>query len=172
MNVEPIDAQQQQHVRTTTLECLQRAETLFELEHRPVPVSFDLRGRAAGMYRVRRNQAVIRYNPYIFSRYFNHGLQATVPHEVAHCITDRIFGLANVRPHGKEWQTVMRALGAEPRASMHLDLAGIPLRLQRRFAYQCDCTVHQLSSCRHNKIAAGKARYLCRRCGAVLVPAS
>jgi SprT protein len=171
VTIHPIDAQQQQQVCATTLECLQHAEGLFDLRHRPIPVSFDLCGRAAGMYRVSRRKPLIRYNPYIFSRYFEHGLQVTVPHEVAHYITDRLFGLSNVRPHGKEWRSVMRALGAEPRASARLDLTDIPLRRQRRFAYRCDCAVHQLSSCRHNRIINKKARYHCRRCGEELVVA-
>lgn len=160
---------QRRRVCSATTECLQRAERLFDLEHRPIPVIFDLSGRAAGMYRVRRRQAVIRYNPYILARYFDHGLQATVPHEVAHYITDRLYGLARVRPHGREWRAVMLALGAEPRASACLDLSGLPQRRQRRFTYRCDCATHHLSTCRHNRIAAGRARYHCRGCGAELV---
>ncbi len=172
MTVKAIGGSQQLQVSTATLECLQRAEALYDLGHRPIPVSFDLRGRAAGMYRVRCRQPLIRYNPYIFARYFEHGLQATVPHEVAHYITDRLYGLDKVRPHGEEWQSVMRALGAEPRASVRLDLSGMPLRRQQRFAYRCDCTVYQLSTCRHNRIIKGAARYHCRLCGVALTPAS
>jgi SprT protein len=167
-----IDALQQQQVRQATLACLRRAENLFRLGHQPVPVLFDLTGRAAGMYRVRRRQAVIRYNPYIFARDFDHGLQTTVPHEVAHYITDRLYGLAHVRPHGREWRAVMQALGAPARATCSLDLSGLPLRRQRRFAYSCACTTHQLSSCRHNRVTAGRARYYCRSCGSELVAAS
>jgi SprT protein len=169
VTVAPIGESQRDQVRAVTLACLQRAESLFRLGHRPIPVRFDLAGRAAGMYRVSRRQAVIRYNPYIFARHFDHGLQATVPHEVAHYITDRLYGLAHVRPHGAEWQEVMRALGAEPRASARLDLSGIPRRRQRRFAYHCGCTTHQLSACRHRRVVGKTARYLCRRCGGELV---
>ncbi len=53
-----------------------------------VPVRFELQGRAAGMYRVHKGERVIRYNPYIFSKYFDDSLANTVPHEVAHYITD------------------------------------------------------------------------------------
>ena len=169
VTVEPIDGIQQQQVREATLTCLTRAEQLFRLKHRPIEIRFDLVGRAAGMYRVKRYRPEIRYNPYILSRYFEHGLETTVPHEVAHYVTDRLYGLARIRPHGTEWQAVMRALGAEPRASARFDLEGMPLRRQRRFAYRCACTVHQLSACRHNKVTNGKARYQCRFCGAYLV---
>lgn len=172
VTIEPIGTGQRQQVCDATRDCLRRAEALFQLKHRPIDISFDLTGRAAGMYRVQRRQRLIRYNPYIFARYFEHGLQTTVPHEVAHYVTDRIHGLGRIRPHGVEWQTVMRALGAEPRVSARFDLQGIPQRQQRRFEYRCECTVHQLTTCRHNKIISGKARYHCRLCGSLLVAAA
>ena len=164
-----IGERQRRQVCSATLDCLQRAERLFRLGHKPIPVRFDLSGCTAGMYRVARREAVIRYNPYIFARYFEHGLAVTVPHEVAHYITDRLYGIAYVRPHGREWRAVMQALGAEPRATARFDLSGIPQRRHRRFGYACDCDTHQLSTCRHNRIVAGKARYYCRGCGAELV---
>lgn len=123
------------------------------------------------MYRVTGKNAVIRYNPYIFARYFEHGLEVTVPHEVAHYVTDRVYGLAHVRPHGDEWRAIMRLLDVEPHATARFDLSGLPIRRQRRFAYRCSCDTHELSTCRHNRVKKGKARYHCRRCGAALVPA-
>ncbi|VAW72147.1 hypothetical protein MNBD_GAMMA13-1699, partial [hydrothermal vent metagenome] len=99
-----------------------------------------------------------------------HGLQTTVPHEVAHYIADRVWGLASIRPHGVEWRSVMHQLGAEPSASARFDLSGLPVRRQRRFTYRCDCDTHELTACRHNRVSKGRARYHCRQCGAVLVP--
>ena len=171
LTAEVISDAQRRQVREQTLSCLRRAEALFELPHQPVPVQFDLRGRAAGMYRVTRRNAVIRYNPYIFARYFEHGLQVTVPHEVAHYVTDRVYGLSRVRPHGGEWQSVMHGLGVEPRATADFDLSGLPVRRQRRFTYRCGCRTHELSACRHNRVNAGRARYHCRQCGSALEPA-
>lgn len=171
MSAAALDVDRQARVRRETLACLQRAERLFDLRHEPIPVLFDLAGRAAGMYRVRRREAVIRYNPHIFARHFEHGLQTTVPHEVAHYITDRLYGLARVAPHGREWRGVMQALGAPAQASCRLDLAGVPMRRQRRYAYSCACRRHELSACRHNRVGSGRARYFCRACGGELVAA-
>jgi SprT protein len=168
LSLEPITPAQREQVGTATVQCLQRAESLFELDHQPIPVQFDLRGRAAGMYLVARGRAVIRYNPYIFARHFEHGLQVTVPHEVAHYVSDRLFGLARIRPHGSEWRAVMRALGVEPRATAQFDLSGVPLRRQQRFSYHCGCSLHELSSCRHNRIRRGQVAYHCRQCGGAL----
>lgn len=166
--LEPIDSHQRAQVLRATEVCLARAEELFGRRFPPIPVAFDLRGRSAGMYRVRGGARCIRYNPYIFAKYFADGLSQTVPHEVAHYVTDLLYGLRRVRPHGREWRDVMRRLGGEPRATGRYDLDGVPLRTQRRFAYRCGCTEHQLSTRRHHAVCRGEARYLCRRCRAEL----
>jgi SprT protein len=142
---------------------------MFQFSLETVAVTFDLAGSAAGMYRVCRGERVIRYNPYIFAKYFENNLAVTVPHEVAHYVTDRLYGLRNIRPHGVEWKTIMRSLGAEPRVTARYDLTGVPVRRQRRFSYRCECSTHQLSSCRHNRIQRGQSSYLCRRCGSAIV---
>ncbi len=169
MTVRPIEGPQMQRVLQETEACLQRARGIFGLQKSVVPVFFDLRGRAAGQYRVSRGKPRIRYNPWIFARYFTDSIANTVPHEVAHYVTDRLYGLRNVRPHGAEWQQVMRLLGAEPRATARYDLSGIPVRRQRRFDYRCGCSAHSISSSRHNRILRGEAVYLCRRCHGPLV---
>lgn len=169
MTVVPIDAQQQQQVLAATAACVQQAGDLYGRAFAPIEVCFDLRGTAAGMYRVRRGERRIRYNPWIFARYFDDSLAVTVPHEVAHYVTDCLYGLARVRPHGPEWQAVMRALGASARVTGRYDLRGLPLRRQRRFAYRCDCGSHQLSTVRHNRVQRGEALYLCRQCRKAIV---
>ncbi len=170
MSAEPIDTQQMTRVRQATQECVARAAALFDRDFIAPPVQFDLTGRAAGQYRVLRGEAAIRYNPYIFARYYDENLNETVPHEVAHFVVDRLWGLRQVRAHGPEWQSVMRALGAEPRATARFDLTGLPVRRQRRFAYRCACRSHELTTCRHNRVQRGEASYHCRQCGDSLVP--
>jgi SprT protein len=169
MSIEPIDAGRQRVVCLATENCLRRAGAICRREFKSIPVSFDLRGRSAGMYRVRHGWRSIRYNPYIFAKYFEDSLAVTVPHEVAHYVTDMLYGLHRIRPHGEEWQTVMRSLGAEPRASGDYDLSGVPVRRQRRFDYTCGCATHRLSAQRHNKVHRGEALYRCRCCGRPLV---
>lgn len=169
MSIEPIDAGRQAMVRQATEHCLRRAGAICRRDFAPIPVTFDLAGRCAGMYRIRQGRRCIRYNPYLFAKYFEENVAVTVPHEVAHYVTDMLHGLHRVRPHGLEWQTVMRSLGVEPRACGDYDLAGVPVRRQRRFDYACVCTTHRLSAQRHNKVHRGEALYRCRRCGGPLV---
>lgn len=163
--IAPIDISQQAAVVDATGTWIARAGALYGRCFEPVPVLFDLKGRASGMYRVQRGIRVIRYNPWLFARYPADSLAVTVPHEVAHYIVDRLFGLGRVRPHGPEWRAVMLGFGVKPTATTRYDLDGIPARRQRRYAYRCECLVHQLSTRRHNLILRGEASYHCRRCG-------
>lgn len=168
MSAPELDAAQQLQVREATAACVEKAARVYGLALAPIEVCFDLRGSAAGMYRVQRGQRRIRYNPWIFARYFADSLAVTVPHEVAHYVTDCLYGLARVRPHGAEWRAVMRALGASVRVTARYDLSGLPLRRQQRFSYRCGCTSHQLSAVRHNRVQRGEAVYLCRKCRAAI----
>ena len=128
------------------------------------------------MYRVKskqglvfsRQQREIRYNPYIFSKYFDDNFATTIPHEVAHYVTDIIYGLKNIKPHGREWKEVMDAFGANASVTADYDLAGLPLKRQAVFTYQCDCREHQLSTTRHNKITKRRYKYTCNYCKQVL----
>lgn len=169
MILQPIDSLQKTRILTATEEFLQRASELFHFRYQPLMVSFDLKGRAAGQYRVNRNGRWIRYNPYLFARYFQNNLDNTVPHEVAHYVVDRLYGIHRVRPHGEEWKRVMRVFGASPRATASYDLTGIPVRQQQRFPYRCNCREHSLTSIRHNRIINNRAIYRCRACRSALV---
>ncbi|MGW8246536.1 MAG: SprT family zinc-dependent metalloprotease [Acidiferrobacterales bacterium] len=144
---------------------IEQASELFGQNFAAIPVLFDLRGRAAGMYRVRNGERVIRYNPFIFERYFEDNLAQTVPHEVAHYIADIVYGFRNIRPHGPEWKQIMRFFGADTRATSQYNLDGLPLRRYRQFQYRCPCREHALTSRRHNRIERNEVRYFCSHCG-------
>lgn len=163
--VVPIDNRQQQQVADRTAELIIEAESLFGVCLPILPVRFNLRGRAAGMFRSRGGENEIRYNPWLFSRYFAENMAETIPHEVAHYVVFKRHGNRRVRPHGQEWQEVMGVFGVEPRATCDFDLNGIPRRRLRQFTYRCDCRTHRLSTIRHNRVISDQRRYSCRFCG-------
>lgn len=171
ITIQPISSWHEQQVRDLTAEYIHRAGMIYTRDLPLIPVIFDLKGRAAGMYRVQNNSRSIRYNPYIFAKYYDDNTTNTVPHEVAHYVVDMLFGTGKVKPHGTEWQRVMLALGAAPHVTGNYDLSGIPVRRQRRHTYRCACTIHQISTVRHNKIQLGKAHYFCRKCSAPIMSA-
>jgi len=151
-------------VREATRKVIAAAAIATGVDLAPVPVRFDLAGRSAGQFIGRGDHCLIRYNPWIFARYFEENLATTVPHEVAHYAVYRAWPGRRVRPHGAEWQGVMRALGVEPTVTFDLDLSGLPRRQQRRHRYHCGCKAHELSTTRHNRVRAGRARYACLQC--------
>lgn len=160
--IEPIDEFQKKCVIEKTSYFIDKACKIYQRNFEPIVVDFDLKGRISGMYRRKRNHRVIRYNPYMFAKYFEDSLETTVPHEVAHYITDMMFH--QCRPHGNEWREVMQAFGADPSRTCDYDLEGIPIRVYQRHVYHCLCMTHELTSRRHNKIQNRNARYHCKKC--------
>ena len=162
--ITPIDTEQESRVVAVANDYLRRASVLYGCRFAQLPIQFDLRGRSSGMYKVSAGDRQIRYNPHIFSKYFDDCLQTTVPHEVAHYVTDVMYGLHRIRPHGAEWRAVMLDFGVAPRVTADFDLDGIPQRRQTRHRYHCACASVQISARRHNAIRRGQSRYLCRQC--------
>jgi len=163
-----LNSVQQSQIIAETVLYIQLAGVLLKRSFAEIPVKFDLRGRAAGMYRITRYGRCIRYNPYIFARYFDENYSTTIPHEVAHYINDCVRGVRRIRPHGPEWRTLMQTFGADASVTACFDLEGLPARHYQRYPYYCACNTHQLTSRRHNRIIRDRVRYHCRRCGAVL----
>lgn len=170
--IEPLDESGQQRVRERTGDYIQRAAELFERDFDHIEVRFDLRGRAAGMFVFRHGLRYIRYNPWIFAKYFDDNLATTVPHEVSHYIIAELYGCRGVRPHGPEWKALMHCFGADPSVTADFDLSGIPQRRERRHLYRCHCREHQLTTRKHNTIVRGRYYYACRHCNGRLVHAA
>lgn len=171
MLIEPINSDQSAQVVKETHRLINGAAKAFSLAIAPVEVSFDLKGRSAGMYRLRHHRGkverVIRYNPWVFAKYFEDNLKHTVPHEVAHFIVEQRFGL-RVKPHGAEWKAMMQWFGVAADVRCTYDFEGIPTRRTQRFDYVCHCRTIELSAQRHKRITSGRQRYQCRDCGVYL----
>lgn len=184
--ISPISSHEQQRVCHEVERYLRLAEQVYSRAFESIDVRFDIKGKTAGMYKVRMAtkksfmgvrvsndvQRVIRFNPWLFAKYPEDSWQNTIPHEVAHYLADCLYGLRNIRPHGKEWQQVMQDLGAEPIVRASYDLSGIPVRKMRRYLYQCACREVSLTHHRHKKIVNGEQSYRCRDCYTEIVPVS
>lgn len=129
----------------------------------PIPeIRLDLRGRAAGQWRLKGGIEILRFNPEAFVRDWSAHFPATVAHEVAHSLVFRRFGLKVTRPHGPEWRAAMNALGFPPTVTHQTQLTG---RRSRIYFYQCRCQLHELGPRRHFLISRRGYRYTCTRCG-------
>lgn len=165
----PISENLQQLVIEETNRFIKSAAEYYGEEMKEVPVLFDLTGKAAGMYRVKAGQRVIRYNPYVFAKYYDDNFSETIPHEVAHYVTDILYGLRRIRPHGAEWKSVMQIFGVAANRTANYDLSGLPVRSFQTYVYHCGCQNFELTSRRHNKILKGTGHYMCRDCGGKLL---
>ena len=166
--ITPVTDSQRLQITQATHHCIERAGILLDRDFALLPVAYDLQGKCAGMYQIRGSQRRIRYNPWIFAKYFEESLENTVIHEVAHYVVDCVWGIRRVKPHGKEWRQIMVTMGAEPNVTGHYDLTGIPTRHYKRYAYKCDCKTHQLTILRHRKIVERGASYRCQSCRSAL----
>lgn len=167
--VQPIGRAQQRQIEERTEEYLALAERIFARRFDRIPVLFDLKGRAAGMFKIVGRHRVIRYNPWIFAKYFDENLRDTVPHEVAHYIVHEVYPRRSTKPHGHAWKNLMAAFGADAGVTFNLSLDGVPQRSQRTHRYQCGCQIHEVSTTRHHRVQARRVRYHCCTCDGLLV---
>lgn len=162
--IEPITDIQKRQVELATVSYIKVASGHYGRKFAPISVDFDLRGKCAGMYEVRGSSKRIRFNPWLFAKYYEESLSDTVIHEVAHYLVDCMYGLRRVKPHGDEWKSIMIDFGAPPKATGDYDLTGIPTRQYAKFAYKCPCRTHQLTGVRHKRIVQRGYQYRCQYC--------
>jgi SprT protein len=148
---------------------LDQARRDFAVRIAAPDVRFDLRGRAAGQIRLTPAQNwQVRYNPSLLTRNADAFIVQTVPHECAHLVAFAVYG-RGIRPHGAEWQLIMRYFGAEPQRCHNFPVDHLPTRRLRLFPYHCSCRTHDLTSTRHHRALAGQT-YCCAACRGHLSP--
>lgn len=163
--IRPIGFSLQERVSGEVIRYVDLGNAYFGKAFPVPPIRFDLRGATAGMYKVRGSSRIIRFNPWVFAKYYSDSLETTVPHEVAHYLADMVYGLRHIRPHGPEWKAIMAHFGADDSVTTRYSMEGIPRRTVRRFHYRCGCGGQPLTAYRHNRIVRGEAVYWCRLCG-------
>ncbi len=104
-------------------------------------------------------RAQIRLNAELLAPERAHLLTETLAHEAAHFVVYQHFGTA-VKPHGVEWQTVMRAAGFKPRARIPAE--DIDWEPKRRASYIYE---HACTTCGQVIVARRTSRHWrCRDC--------
>jgi SprT protein len=118
---------------------------------------------------------LMRFNKVLLESYAEDFINEVVPHECAHVVVYHLnrsafhSGSKRPKPHGIEWQSVMRDVyRLEPKVTHNFALTSSE---SRQYSYVCGCVqrIHRISIIRHNKIKRGRARYLCKGCGDALV---
>ncbi|MDF5862155.1 SprT family zinc-dependent metalloprotease [Pseudomonas aeruginosa] len=155
-----------EHLNARVEACYRQAEHFFQRSFPRPTVSFRLRGQKAGVAHLDEN--LLRFNPQLYRENREHFLEQTVAHEVAHLIAHQLFG-PRIRPHGEEWQLIMRGIYGLPPDRCHT--YAVKRRATTRYLYRCHCPEHNdfpFSPQRHTLVAKGR-RYYRRRCKATLV---
>ena len=90
--------------------CIERGNTLYGITLPKLDIRFDLKGRAAGMACRRGTHYYLRFNTDMMMREaWDHIINNTVPHEVAHTVCQ--FQPRLGANHNSGWARVCRALG-------------------------------------------------------------
>lgn len=148
----------------------QQAREFYDIRLPSASLDFSLRGRCAGQARVERKGATrLRINLQLLAENLEDYLSQTIPHEVAHLVVNWPAREKRLqpRPHGVEWQSVMRdCFGLEPKRCHSYQTS--PARVvPRPFLYTCSCREHRLTSILHNRIGLN-CQALCKVCKAPL----
>lgn len=142
----------------------ERAERLYGIKINPT-VCFKLKGRVTGKAHTGKNKLQFNLTALEVEGGWNHLLNNTVPHEVAHLVQYTMPSWPKDRknnpPHGQYWKKVMRDFGVK--ADRCHSLAMPKTRNQVRYPYHCGCRTHAISSTIHNRIQKGR-KYQCLSC--------
>lgn len=156
-----------QKVREATQACLKRAQEMYGVDLSGVAIRFDLKGAAAGMagYNSRFGQSscYLRFNVTMINHNsFDHVLNDTVPHEVAHLVCFKNPRLGS--GHNSGWARVCRELGGTGK-TYHSE--EVVYAKGKTYEYTCTAgTKHRFSEQRHRKIQRGYV-YSLKRGGSV-----
>lgn len=161
-----ISSEQQSLIQQHVLNCIEMADVYFEHKFKRPTVLLNQRGNVAGTAHLQKN--LIKLNRTLLVDNFEEFLTEVIPHEVAHIVTFQLFG--RVKPHGKEWQSVMHNVYKIPATVRHkMDTSKTQGKM---FDYKCLCGTVKLTVRRHNKVVRKQQIYSCRACQQELVQVS
>jgi len=148
-----------------------KAEKIYYKSFDRIEIKFNLKGGTAGQYHFLKGSSdskgsYFRFNIDIANANGKKLYKDTVVHEVAHYIARSLAKGKYIKPHGKEWKSVMNALGVNPERCHSYTIPKSTRKL-KYFDYICDCDTHSISSIIHNRILKGQKRY-CKKCKGIL----
>ena len=123
---------------------------------------FNLRGVVAG--KASYFKRTLYFNLILAKENFLDFTSNTIPHEVAHLFTRKIY--PDSKPHGREWQRIMLTGGYKPVRCHSYDTQTIKAKRPQKitYPYTCKCgKKFNISKLIHGRIKAGQKRY-CVKC--------
>lgn len=105
-------------------------------------VRYDLRGTTAGYAYYATN--IVKFNPILLHENTDDFKTDTIPHEIAHVVSFKLYGLAG-KGHGPNWKHVMRRLGVTPTRCHSLDVTNSKVRHVSKTAIYCTSCGNHIS---------------------------
>lgn len=143
-----------QEVQAKVAALIAQANQRYNIVLPPVEVRFDLEGRSAGQAGVKQGRYYLRFNSSMMQRSsWDHIINDTVPHEVAHlvCFYKPTLG----RQHNPGWKQVCRYLGG---SGLRCHSEEVVYSRGQTYAYTTSTgAVINLSQIMHHKIQKGAA---------------
>lgn len=180
----------QKRVNAKLAKGIKLAEASYKTKFNMPTVRYDVRGTTAGL--AFPGRWLVRFNAVLLTENVEDFLGRTVPHELAHLLTDRLYPRAmntgvtysggrfrrrKRSVHGWEWQSVMRTLGiSDPTRCHNYDVTNARVKKQRfQVMYRCTrCeTVFPVGPKSHRRLQINPKSLWHRSCkGALLVLAT
>lgn len=139
---------------------INKANVTYNREFKIPEIHYNVTGTSAG--KAWSGKWVVGFNPILLKENLKAFMNRTVPHEIAHLITDAVY---NIRGHGPAWRGVMFGFGhRNPTRCHNYNTSNCAARVIKRYKYKCDCgRPHNLTAIKHNRINNGRS-YICRSC--------
>ena len=125
-------------------------------------IKMDLTGASAGGCWAKKK--LIRFNITLMMENKEDFIKNTVPHEVAHYVTDILA--PECKPHGREWKAIMKLFGVLPVIYHNYETTNVR-RVKKPYLYKCSCRDHYLSKLKHKRAMHG-VKYECTHCYEIL----
>lgn len=134
-------------------------------------IDYKLTGATAGKAYLRKWS--VSFNAILLMENIDAFIARTVPHELAHLITDMVYPHVHTRsfgtksqPHGSHWQSVMRVLGVSDITRCHsYDVSNSKRQVSRTsYVYACvGCNYkYTMGAKRHQRMQRDPNAYWCR----------
>jgi len=107
----------------------------------------------------------IRLSKPLFQRAEKQEQVNTVIHETCHLIAYFLFG-KNTKPHGKRWQTCMRACGAVPNTRHNVDRSGLNKKYKKAYKVFCECRALECNKRRYENVKKN-SNLKCLKCNSL-----
>jgi SprT protein len=168
-----IDTTIHKRIEDKILEVLLLAQSLYNQPFDIPILEYRQMGRIAGMAWQRSWK--IELNPdFCRNGHLEDMINITLPHELAHLISYKVFGPVLGRGHGPCWKLVMVRLGLEPKRCHDYSLEGVKTRRKAKFPAKCPTcgATFDITAKRVQQIKAGARIWhtapLCKRAKACL----